>query len=384
MTEDIQDAEYTESTMPVQHQQAPQNALVFAGDPTQHLAMAEKLVKYLAAKCSGEKYVATVDNKNYPRVEWWTTIGAGLQLFPREESCRRIDVGGGTYAYEAIVSVCRDGRIVTRAGALCRSDESIRTRKGETYNRWDDEYAVRSMAVTRATAKAYRLGLSFMAVMAELEPTPAEEVPSGGFSDRKSASQQRQNTPPQHTQQAEGKPGDPGVFHVEEVKELKRGTNSNGEWVLSCIKTKEGTEFTTFSNTDTSIAGEALEAGSPVRIEWTEKQVNGRTNYQVKHIEHANQNSVEADTPTPTEGGTDQTVIVRVETRQKKIDGNPTTVYVVHGDRQLKYGTWDDELGKKALSYAGTGTLLNITWEPDKRGRLITDIAELGDDDNPF
>ena len=42
------------------------------------------------------------------------------------------------------------------------------------------------MAITRASGKAYRIPLSFLAVMAGLEATPAEEIPVVGHS--------RQNT----------------------------------------------------------------------------------------------------------------------------------------------------------------------------------------------
>ena len=40
-----------------------------------------------------------------------------------------------------------------------------------------DEYAIKSMSITRASGKAYRIPLSFLAVMAGLEVTPAEEMP---------------------------------------------------------------------------------------------------------------------------------------------------------------------------------------------------------------
>lgn len=139
------------------------------GDPTAGLETARKLVSYMAKKCTGPEYIANIQGKRYPKVDWWTTVGGGLGLFPREESCRKLDRAGGEIAYEATVGVYNGDQIVTRASAICSSDES--TWSGR------DEYAIRSMAITRATGKAYRVGLSFLPVMAGLEPTPAEEMP---------------------------------------------------------------------------------------------------------------------------------------------------------------------------------------------------------------
>lgn len=135
--------------------------------PTAALKKAESLVSYMAEKCTGPEYIADIQGKQYPRCDWWTTVGAGLGLFPREESCRKLD-RTGVVAYEATVGVYNGDQCVTRASAICSSEEPT----------WDgrDEYAVRSMAITRATGKAYRIGLSFLAVMADLEPTPAEEM----------------------------------------------------------------------------------------------------------------------------------------------------------------------------------------------------------------
>ena len=132
------------------------------------LKQAETMVKYLAAKCDNAQFIAHISGKKYPKVEWWTTVGAGFGLFPVEESCTRLDRDEET-AYEAVVSVKRSGEIVSRGSAMCSSKE----------NRWRgrDEYAIRSMAVTRATGKAYRIAFSFLAVMAGLEGTPAEEIP---------------------------------------------------------------------------------------------------------------------------------------------------------------------------------------------------------------
>lgn len=156
----------TGEVLPVRQAQAFDLAQV--EHPTRALDVAQRLVSAMAERCKGPSYIKRIGDKDYPLVTWWTTVGAALGLFPREESSTRLELDGVT-AYEAVVGVYRGDQLVTRASAVCSRGE----------NRWRtaDEYAVRSMAVTRATGKAYRLSLSFLAVMSGLEATPAEEMP---------------------------------------------------------------------------------------------------------------------------------------------------------------------------------------------------------------
>jgi len=138
-----------------------------ATDPVEALERAERLVRAMAVRCTGERYIARISNRDYPKVDWWTTIGMVLGLFPVVITNRRLD-RADELAYEATVEIHHRGRLITRGEALCSNAEA----------RWKtaDEYAIKSMAATRATGKAFRLGLSGLAVMAGLEPTPAEEM----------------------------------------------------------------------------------------------------------------------------------------------------------------------------------------------------------------
>ena len=142
--------------------------------PMAQFANAETVVGYMADKCKGPRFLSNIQGRSYPRVEWWTTVGFALGLSPLEVSNVRLD-REGQIVYEAVVEVQRmnDGMIISRGSALCSSEESAWGNR--------DEYAIKSMAATRATGKAYRIGLSFLAVMAGVEPTPADEVPPQGF-----------------------------------------------------------------------------------------------------------------------------------------------------------------------------------------------------------
>lgn len=106
--------------------------------------------------------------KPYVKSEGWATLGAFLGILPREREVTALSNGD----YEAYVDLVRqdDGTTVGGASALCGADEK----------RWAaaDRYARRSMAITRATGKAYRLSFAWIMTLAGYQPTPYEEMPT--------------------------------------------------------------------------------------------------------------------------------------------------------------------------------------------------------------
>jgi hypothetical protein len=89
-----------------------------------------------------------------------------LGVFPETEWTRQIEGG-----WEArVVAKTLNGQVVGAAEAMCTHSE----------NTWRnrDEYALRSMAQTRAVSKALRLPLGFVMQLAGYEATPAEEMPT--------------------------------------------------------------------------------------------------------------------------------------------------------------------------------------------------------------
>lgn len=141
---------------------------VFNGSPTEVMEQMTSVVRSVAQQIDNANFIADIRGKKYPKVEWWTTIGASLGLFPVVVWSKRIE-REDEVAYESRVEVRRQGQLITSGEALCSSTE--RSWKGR------DEYAIKSMSITRATGKAYRIGLSMIAVMSGLEGTPAEEMP---------------------------------------------------------------------------------------------------------------------------------------------------------------------------------------------------------------
>ena len=107
-----------------------------------------------------------ISGKKHVKVDGWCTLGTFLGVLPVEEEVK--EEGRGWYAKVNLVNK-NNGMVIGGASSICTRDE----------NRWKDapDYAVRSMAVTRATGKAYRLAFSWIMCMAGYNPTPYEEMP---------------------------------------------------------------------------------------------------------------------------------------------------------------------------------------------------------------
>jgi len=117
-------------------------------------------------------------NKPHLEVEAWQTIGRFNGYLTDIVWTRPVVEGGEKVAYEARAELVRidDGAHLIGAEACCYFDEVIEKRDGTIIKRWDDDYAVRSMAQTRAQSKLGRMAFAWVAVLAGYSGTPAEEM----------------------------------------------------------------------------------------------------------------------------------------------------------------------------------------------------------------
>ena len=139
-------------------------ALFGTTDPVAVIANATRVADALKAMIVKKGLVAQISGKEYPQVEAWQTLAIMLGLAAVCEWSRPVEGG-----WEARVVVQRNGLTIAAAEAQClRSEKSKRG--------WED-YAIRSMAQTRATSKSLRSVLGFVMVLAGYEATPAEEMP---------------------------------------------------------------------------------------------------------------------------------------------------------------------------------------------------------------
>ena len=133
-------------------------------DPRKAIAEAVEIANALAEIVLVQKLYTVIKGKKYVWFEGWSIVGGMMGVVPVEEYVREIPRG-----YEAKIRLIR-----VRDGGLVGSASSICTRDGQ----WEkaDEYAVRSMAITRAASKAYRLTYGWIIKLAGFDPMPIEEA----------------------------------------------------------------------------------------------------------------------------------------------------------------------------------------------------------------
>lgn len=133
--------------------------------PEQAIEVASILQKFVTEK----KLISNIKGKNYPNVEAWQFAGSQLGLYPLLISVEN-QSNEKEIKYAAWVEVRRisNDQIMSRGFATCSNKEGAK--------RSFDEYAICSMAQTRAEGKAYRMLLSWLMKAAGFEATPAEEM----------------------------------------------------------------------------------------------------------------------------------------------------------------------------------------------------------------
>ena len=134
---------------------------------------------------------SNIQGKQFVNVEGWQFAGASLGLMPiitetTDLTRRGTEPGQVEIKYMAKCEVrnITSGQLVATGVALCSNFE--RSKKGF------DEYAILSMAQTRAIGKAYRNLLAWLMKAAGFEATPAEEM---DFADAKADARAKDETP---------------------------------------------------------------------------------------------------------------------------------------------------------------------------------------------
>src|SRR3990167_5245892 len=136
-------------------------------DPAEVVIRATKIADALADVIRKQGLASRIGDREYVRVEGWTFLGTMLGVFPVTAWTRRIE--GAEGGWEARVeAVTKDGVVIGAAEAECLRTERTWAKR--------DDYALRSMAATRATSKALRMPLGFVMTLAGFEATPADEM----------------------------------------------------------------------------------------------------------------------------------------------------------------------------------------------------------------
>jgi len=175
-----------------------------ARDPVLVIEEARKAAKVLVSVVSQKPRKVMMNNEQYLEFEDWMTVAKFYGCTVKVRNTNFLDLGG-VKGFEATADVLdRDGRVISSADAMCLNDEekwSTRPKYewkdkldaegkkiwNKTKNKYEGErikigedqvplFQLRSMAQTRACAKAFRNVFSWVVVLAGYRPTPAEEM----------------------------------------------------------------------------------------------------------------------------------------------------------------------------------------------------------------
>jgi hypothetical protein len=154
------DGEASEEIVPAKP--APLN-LFGVDEPADVVAAASKVAAALNGVIEEKGLYQRIGQAKHVRVEGWTLLGSMLGVFPVVVWTHKIEDG-----WEARVEArTRSGEVVGAAEAEC-----LRTERNWAGR---DDFALRSMAQTRATSKALKQPLGFVVTLAGYNATPAEE-----------------------------------------------------------------------------------------------------------------------------------------------------------------------------------------------------------------
>ena len=111
------------------------------------------------------KLSVRIVDRDYVMVEGWQFAGGVIGLFSR---VIKVEKSGTGWLAQVEIVRAKDNAVVSTGFAFCSKDEM----KKKSF----DEYAILSMAQTRAIGKAYRNLLGWVMKLAGYEATPAEEM----------------------------------------------------------------------------------------------------------------------------------------------------------------------------------------------------------------
>ena len=138
--------------------------------PLAQMQRAKAIAKEIAATVG--HLIVNIQGRQYPTVAWWQAVGWAFNVTSTEVEVTKQATGeDGSVEYMAVVAIVRidTGETISRGSAIASSAE--RAPWGRS------AFSVRSMAITRATGRAYRHGCAIIPHLLKIESTPAEEMP---------------------------------------------------------------------------------------------------------------------------------------------------------------------------------------------------------------
>lgn len=223
--------------------------LAIARAPKQVLAEAQDAAKALQSVVS--KSTLKFNGKQYLSFEHWQTCGRFYGITAKIVSTEVIDIDGvkGFIAKAEAINT-QTGAVVSAAESMCMNDEK----------NWSNKplFQLRSMAQTRACAKALRNVLAWVVVLAGYEPSVAEEMTGDERGEGKPEIKPPQSRPSQ---------ADPFIFtFVPEAVDVRNGEKDGKPWTKYGIKAPDGRIFGTFDENHGNMAQDALQAKTEITV----------------------------------------------------------------------------------------------------------------------
>lgn len=169
----------------------PEGTMMVIRPPEVVLAEARNAAKALKSVLDAKPNKVIMNGEQYLEAEDWATVARFYGVCSKVASSQYIEYAGAHgFEARAVVIDVRSGMEISAAEAMCLNDEdkwSTRTKyewktvQGQRIREKVGEEAVplfqlKSMAQTRACAKALRNVLAWVVVLAGYKPTPAEEM----------------------------------------------------------------------------------------------------------------------------------------------------------------------------------------------------------------
>jgi hypothetical protein len=151
------------------------DALALQRQPDTVIEEATRAAKAIAAIIQSREKPLVINGKTYLQFEDWQTLGRFYGVTAKATSAKYVEFGqdyeavrGFEATADALLISASEVRVISSAEAMCLDDE----------NKWTDKplFQLKSMAQTRACAKAMRNVLAWIVVLAGYSGTPAEEM----------------------------------------------------------------------------------------------------------------------------------------------------------------------------------------------------------------
>lgn len=128
--------------------------------------------KLLQSFIKQQKLSTQVQGKEFVNVEGWQYAGSLFGWNTKAEQCLNISNDQEIKYQAKVVALNHEGQEVGAGFGICSNKESGK--------KFYQEFAIASMAQTRAVGKAYRNSLAFLMRLAGFEATPSEEMEYSG------------------------------------------------------------------------------------------------------------------------------------------------------------------------------------------------------------